>query len=60
MKNNLNVLNLFPKTIKNSNHKNQKILLGNNNNIYLLNNNGKNGDEASLEKNIFHKPRKYI
>ena len=52
MKNNLNVLNLFPKTIKNSNHKNQKILLGNNNNIYLLNNNGKNGDEASLEKKI--------
>ena len=53
MRNNLNVFNLFPKTNKNSNHKNQKILLGNNNNnIFLLNNNGKNGGEASLEKKI--------
>ena len=52
IKNNLNVLNLFPKTNKNSRHKNQKILLGNNNNFFLLNNNGKNVGEASLERKI--------
>ena len=53
IKNNLNAFNLFPKTNKNSHHKNQKILLGNSNNLYLLhNNNGKNGGETSLEKKI--------